>query len=62
MKDINATMIPSQYAEKLSNYTEAHAVICLKLATTLLSMNKDLRTTQYQIETAMTYLLYPVKK
>lgn len=62
IKDIGATMIPSQYAEKLSGYTEAHAVICLKLASVLLSMNRDLRTTQYQIETAMTYLLAPVKK
>lgn len=62
IKDIGATMIPSQYAEKLSGYTEAHAVICLKLASILLAMNRDLRTTQYQIETAMTYLLAPVKK
>lgn len=62
MKDIGATMIPSQYAEKLSGYTEAHAVICLKLASILLSMNRDLRTTQYQIETAMTYLLSSAKK
>jgi len=57
MKDIRATMIPSQYADKLSSYTEAHAVICLRLSNVLLQLNKDLRTTQYQIETAMTYLL-----
>ena len=62
MKDTGATMIPSQYAEKLSGYTEVHAVICLKLANVLLSMNKDLRVTQYQIETALTYLLTPAKK
>jgi len=62
MKDIGATMIPSQYADKLANYTEAHAVLCLKLANVLLAMNKDLRTTQYQVETALTYLLSPVKK
>jgi len=62
MKDIGATMIPSQYADKLSNYTEAHAVLCLRLANVLLAMNKDLRTTQYQVETALTYLLSPVKK
>lgn len=62
MKDIGATMIPSQYADKLSNYTEAHAVLCLKLANVLLAMNKDLRITQYQVETALTYLLSPVKK
>jgi len=57
MKDIGMTMIPSQYADKLSNYTEAHAVICLKLSTVLLQLNKDLKTTQYQVETALTYLL-----
>ena len=61
MKDIGATMIPSQYSEKLSNYGEAHAAICLKLANILLAMNKDLRVTQYQVETALTYLLTPVK-
>lgn len=61
MKNINATMIPSQYAEKLSNYGEAHAVVCLKLSNVLLHLNKDLRTTQYQVETALTYLLTPAK-
>ena len=62
MKNIGATMIPSQYVDKLSGYTEAHAVLCLKLANVLLAMNRDLRTTQYQVETALTYLLTPVKK
>lgn len=57
MKDINATMIPAYYADKLSSYGEAHAAICLKLSNLVLQLNKDLRTTQYQIETAMTYLL-----
>lgn len=61
MKDISATMIPSQYAEKLSSYSEAHAAICLKLSNLLIQLNKDLRTTQYQVETAMTYLLTPPK-
>lgn len=62
MKDIGATMIPSQYADKLSSYSEQHAVICLRLSNVLLHLNKDLRTTQYQVETAMTYLLSPAKK
>lgn len=61
IKDIGATMIPSQYADKLANYGEAHAAICLKLANVLLAMNKDLRVTQYQVETALTYLLTPAK-
>ena len=62
MKDISATMIPSQYADKLSGYTETHAVICLRLSNVLLQLNKDLRTTQYQVETAMTYLLTSKQK
>ena len=61
MKDIGITMIPSQYAEKLSGYNEAHAAICLKLSNLLIHLNKDLRTTQYQVETAITYLLAPPK-
>lgn len=61
IKDIGSTMIPSQYSEKLSNYGEAHAVICLRLANILLAMNRDLRITQYQVETALTYLLSPTK-
>jgi len=57
LKDINATMIPGQYSEKLSGYTAAHAVICLKLSNIVLQLTKDLKVTQYQAETAMTYLL-----
>ena len=61
LKDINATMIPGQYSQKLSNYTAAHAVICLKLSNIVLQLTKDLKVTQYQAETAMTYLLTPKK-
>ena len=61
LKDINATMIPGQYSQKLSNYTAAHAVICLKLSNIVLQLIKDLKVTQYQAETAMTYLLTPKK-
>lgn len=61
IKDINATMIPIQYTDKLSGYSEVHAVICLKLASLLLQLNKDLKITQYQVETALTYLLTPAK-
>ena len=61
MKDIGTTMIPSYYAEKLSSYGEAHATICLRLANVLLHLSKDLRTTQYLVETALTYLLTPAK-
>lgn len=57
IKDINATMIPAYYADKLSGYSETHAVICLRLSNILLQLNRDLRLTQYQVETALTYLL-----
>ena len=60
LKDISRTMIPPHYAEKLSKYNEQHAFICLKLSNVVMTMNKDLKTTQYQLETAMTYLCSPV--
>lgn len=59
LKDISRTMIPPHYAEKLAKYNEQHAFICLKLANVIMTMNKDLKSTQYQLETAMTYLCVP---
>ena len=60
LKDISRTMIPYHYQEKLSKYTEQHAAICLKLANVVMTMNKELKTTQYLQETAMTHLCTPV--
>lgn len=57
MKDINATMIPSQYLDKLQNYGSAHANLCLRLANILVKMNQELRGTQYLQEVAITYLV-----
>jgi DNA polymerase-3 subunit gamma/tau len=57
LRDINRTMIPSHYSDKLSNYTEQHVLVCLKLSNTVLSMIKDMKVTQYQLETCLTYLL-----
>ena len=54
--DINKTLIPSYYQDKISKYTTAHAMICLKLANKLLKLNQELKTTNYQQETALTYL------
>lgn len=62
IKDIGATMIPSTYLSKIENYNEQHASLCLKLSNVLLNLNKDLKTTQYLEETALTYLLSPVAK
>ena len=56
LKDVNATMIPSTYEDKISAYNERHSIICLKLASKLLQMNHDLRYTQYLQEVALTYL------
>lgn len=54
--DIEYTMIPSQYSDKISKYTVKHANICLKLATTLLSLNSELKYTPYLQEVALTRL------
>jgi len=56
IQDINATMIPSHYADKVSNYGTAHAILCLKLANVLVKMNHELKSTQYLQELAITYL------
>ena len=56
IQDINATMIPSHYSDKISNYGTAHAVLCLKLANVLVKMNHELKSTQYLQELAITYL------
>ena len=60
LKDISRTMIPVHYQEKIQKYNEQHAFVCLKLSNVVLTMNKDLKTTQYLVETAMTYLCAPV--
>ena len=56
LKDINKTMIPSHYEEKLSKYGVAHSVICLKLSNKLIKLNQELRYSQYQQELTLTYL------
>lgn len=56
MQDISKTMIPSMYLDKISSYSTAHLAVCLKLSQKLLDMIKDLKSTQYLQETAITYL------
>lgn len=56
MQDINCTLIPSHYQDKISKYGVAHATLCLKLANKLVRMNQELKTTQYLQELAITYL------
>lgn len=61
LQDINKTMIPSHYSDKIAKYTTAHSNICLKLANTLIKMNQELKSTNYQQEIALTYLCTPKK-
>lgn len=60
LKDISRTMIPYHYQDKIQVYGERHAYICMRLASLVMTMNKDLKFTQYLLETAMTYLCVPV--
>lgn len=56
MKDISRTMIPSTYENKIASYGDKHLKICLTLSDKVMKMIKDLKTTQYLQETAITYL------
>lgn len=62
LQDINATMIPSHYQDKISKYGVAHSTLCLKLAAKLLKLNQELKGTQYLQEVALTYLCTLPKK
>lgn len=63
LQDINQTMIPAYYNDKISKYSEKHAITCLKLANKLLKLNYELKSTQYLQEVALTYLCsVPAKK
>ncbi|MCM1226158.1 MAG: AAA family ATPase [Clostridium sp.] len=56
LQDINKTMIPVHYQDKISKYGSSHSTVCLRLANKLLNLNQELRTTNYQQEIALTYL------
>lgn len=63
LQDINKTMIPSHYLDKISKYSDAHLVVCLRLANKLLKLNQELKSTQYLQEVALTHLCkLPQKK
>lgn len=62
LQDIEKTMIPNHYLNKISNYGVAHSAVCLKLANKLLKLNADLKSTQYLQEIAITYLCSVPKK
>lgn len=56
LQDINMTMIPSIYADRIANYGVKHSAICLILANKLVKLNNELKFTSYQQELALTYL------
>lgn len=56
LQDINMTMIPSTYQDKISKYGVNHAAVCLRLANVLVKMNQALKSTQYLQEVTLTYL------
>ena len=58
LQDINLTMIPSHYQEKIFKYGTAHSIVCLKLANKLLKLNYELKTTQYLQEVAQKFSKY----
>ena len=58
LQDINKTMIPTIYADKISKYSSKHLIICLNLSHKLLTMNQELKTTSYLQEVALTYLCF----
>ena len=57
LKDINKTMIPSYYQEKLVNYNQKHAQVCLQLSQVLVELISKISKTEYMEEVAVTYLL-----
>lgn len=61
-RDINYTVIPSHYEEKISNYSTQHATVCLTLADTLLKIIRDIKSSQYMQEIALSYLCFIPRK
>ena len=62
LQDIESTMIPAHYKDKISKYGPKHSAVCLKLANKLLEMNNVLKSTPYLQEIALTYLCSVPKK
>jgi DNA polymerase-3 subunit gamma/tau len=62
LQDIQKTVIPSYYSDKISKYGTNHVIICLRLANRVLELNNALKTTQYLQETALSYLCTIPKK
>lgn len=54
--DINRTLVPSHYEDRISKYSSAHLKICLDLSDNVLKLIHELKSTQYLQEVAITYL------
>jgi DNA polymerase III subunit gamma/tau len=57
LQDINQTMIPSYYQDKVSKYTTKHAQVCLQLSQVLVELIARISRTEYMEEVAISYLL-----
>lgn len=55
-QDINKTMIPSYYKDKVASYTSQHVQICLKLSQVLIDLIAKISRTEYMEEVAISYL------
>jgi DNA polymerase-3 subunit gamma/tau len=62
LQDVSKTMIPAHYSDKLSKYSMNHYTVCLKLSNVLMTLNQELRNTNYQQEVALTRLCSTPKK
>lgn len=56
IQDINKTMIPNYYEDKISKYNEKHAKICLNLSQILVDLISRISRTEYMEEVALSYL------
>lgn len=55
-KNIMSTIIPPHYENKMQNYGQTHALICLRLASVVIRMSAEIKHSSYPTEIALTYL------
>ena len=58
LKDMNKTNIPPHYESKLSKYSDAHAVVCIKLSGLLSQIIREMKSSSYQLEIAISYFCH----
>lgn len=63
LQDITKTSIPAHYVDRISMYNINHYTLCLRLANLVLSINQELKSSNYQQEVVLTRLCcVPSKK